>query len=168
MNTTVRITLPDPPPTSVRAVYDDVQDAFGPDVEIVLEVRRPKAISDLAPWVGILAPLAYIGKIVVDKAVEKAVDRTVEAMAEKGPVAFRRLISRLREGESGPPRGVEVVDSVDADEDGHGVVFLFDDLAATDERAVPEMLRVRSEFTPPVRLRWDPETGSWRRSEPPS
>ena len=143
----VQITLPyDPPAELTAAVYDDVDAAFGPDAELVLEVVRERGISEVVPWVIVTAPLAFVGKIVLETATEELVKES-----------FRRLVARLRRGdESGTTHDVGVVD---ADE---RVVFLFDDAALADDLAMPEMVRVRPLFTPPARLRWDPETRCWR------
>lgn len=143
----VCITLPyDPPATLTTAVYDDVDAVFGAGTDLVLEVQRERGIDDLAPWILLTAPLAFVGKIALETATEE--------LLKKG---FRNLVNRLRTGDpAGGPHDVGVADADDR------VLFLFDEAADADPLAVPEMFRVRHLFSPPARLRWDTTTHCWR------
>lgn len=149
---TIRLALPYRPSEDLTTfIYSELEAALGEDIDIVLEVEQDRgAIEDLSPYVLILGPLAYVGKILLATAIQKSV--------EHGARRFAALMRRLRQGDD--DRKDRDVHFGDTDRD---VVFILDQHTLEDPRSVPEMARVDTSMFPPyTQLRWDEHVGCWR------
>jgi hypothetical protein len=141
---TVQIALPYEPNASLTAAtYEVVNQVFGPDTEVVLDVERDQGIGEILPYIGVV--LTYIGMKGLDVLTEKS---------------WEKLADLLRELARRGGRDHREVRLFDRD---RRVVFVLDHAALRSARATRAIRDVDVPDTgDEVVFRWDDDSRSWR------
>jgi hypothetical protein len=148
---TIQLALPyEPDEDLTAAVYTTVEHAFGPDVEVVLDVEQDQGAGDILPYVGVV--LTYVGMKGLDVAIEQ------------GWKSFAELLLRLARGDRQTDQPAREVRLTDRDRQA---VFVFDTTALADPRAASAMVELAVPDTDQeITFAWDAVARTWHRVDP--